>query len=279
MMSFWVVPVSRLALDPVLLRHGDVEGEQPRGRGVDRHRGVHLVERDAVEQGVHVALVGDRDADLADLAAGQRVIGVVPGLGGEIEGDGEAGLALGQVSPVELVRAPRVGVPGVGAHHPGPVRLRRADARSCGGILRSEAASRAGARCRRSCSPRLHLRSSMTNLIDLHAPGPRPRDRRLRGGRPDRRSGSLVVPRDPAGGPRGRAARAPPHPHPSRSRRRLGLARRAVPEAAGVRARGRGAASRRSAEAAARAQAGCTATTWSASGARCCPCRPPASSR
>ena len=44
----------------------------------------------------------------------------------------------------------------------------------------------------------------MTKLIDLHAPRPGPRDRRLRAGRPDRRSGPLVVP----GGPARTASRA-----------------------------------------------------------------------
>ena len=39
---------------------GDVEREQPRRRGVDRHGGVHLAERDAVEQRAHVAQVRDR---------------------------------------------------------------------------------------------------------------------------------------------------------------------------------------------------------------------------
>ena len=111
------------ALDPVLLGDGDVEAEQPGGGGVDRHRGVHLVERDPVEQLVHVALVGDRDADLADLAAGEDVVGVVAGLGRQVEGDREAGLALGQVAAVELVGAAGVGVAGVGAHHPGAVAL------------------------------------------------------------------------------------------------------------------------------------------------------------
>ena len=72
---------------------------------------------------MHVALVGDRDADLADLAAGEDVIGVIAGLRRQVEGDGEAGLALGQVASVELVGAPGVGVAGVGAHHPGPVAL------------------------------------------------------------------------------------------------------------------------------------------------------------
>jgi hypothetical protein len=100
-----------------------VEPQQPGGGGVDRHRRVHVVERYLVEQGLHVAAVSDRDADLADLAAGEDVIGVIAGLGRQVEGDREPGLALGQVAPVELVRAPRVGVPGVGAHHPGAVTL------------------------------------------------------------------------------------------------------------------------------------------------------------
>ena len=123
MMSFCVVPLSLSRLDPVLLGDGDVEAEQPRGGRVDRHRGVHLVERDAVEELVHVALVGDRDADLAHLAPGKDVIGVVAGLGRQVEGDREARLALFEVAPVELVRAPGVGVAGVGAHHPGAVAL------------------------------------------------------------------------------------------------------------------------------------------------------------
>ena len=103
MMSFWVVPCERGGVDAVLLRDDDVEREQPRRRRVDRHRGVHPVERDAVQQRVHVALVRDRDADLADLAARQLVVGVVAGLGRQVEGDREPGLALGEVAAVQLV--------------------------------------------------------------------------------------------------------------------------------------------------------------------------------
>ena len=84
--------------DPVLLRRDDVERQQPRRRRVDRHRRVHLVERDAVQQRVHVALVRDRHADLADLAARELVVGVVAGLRRQVEGDREPGLALGQVA-------------------------------------------------------------------------------------------------------------------------------------------------------------------------------------
>ena len=86
--------LERRRVEAVLLGDDDVERQQPRRRRVDRHRRVHLVERDAVEQRVHVALVGDRDADLADLAAGELVVGVVAGLGGQVEGDRQPGLAL-----------------------------------------------------------------------------------------------------------------------------------------------------------------------------------------
>ena len=98
MMSFCVVPWSAAGSSAVLLGGDDVERQQPRRGRVDRHRRVHLVQRDAVEQRVHVALVGDRDADLADLAARELVVGVVAGLGGQVEGDRQARLALGRGS-------------------------------------------------------------------------------------------------------------------------------------------------------------------------------------
>ncbi len=78
---------------------------------------------DAVEQLAHVSEVDDGYADLADLALGQDVIGVVPRLGGEVEGDRQAGLPLGQVGPVEHVAGLGRGVPGVGADHPWTIGL------------------------------------------------------------------------------------------------------------------------------------------------------------
>ena len=87
----------------LILGRDDVERQQPGRRGVDRHRCVHPVQRDLVEQRRHVAPVGDRDADLAHLSAGQLVIGVVARLGRQIEGHRQPRLALGEIAPVELV--------------------------------------------------------------------------------------------------------------------------------------------------------------------------------
>ena len=107
--------------DALLLGVGHVEPEQPGRRGVDGHRGVHGAGRDAVHERAHVPEVGDGDTDLAHLAPGQRMVGVVPGLGGQVEGDGQAGLSLGQVGAVERVRGRGRRVPRVGPHHPRPV--------------------------------------------------------------------------------------------------------------------------------------------------------------
>ena len=58
---------------------------------------------DLVEERRHVTEVGDRDADLADLAGGLGSVRVVAGLGRQVEGDRQACLPLGQVGAVELV--------------------------------------------------------------------------------------------------------------------------------------------------------------------------------
>ena len=103
----------------------DIERHQPRRGGVDGHRGVHRVERDGVEQRPHVADVGDRDADLADLAARQGMVAVVAGLGRQVEGDRQAGLAFGEIGAIEPVRLARRRMAGVGAKDPRLVALGR----------------------------------------------------------------------------------------------------------------------------------------------------------
>ena len=107
----------------LLLGQRRIEREQPGCRGVDGHRGIHRVERDAREQAPHIAEMGDRYADLADLAARQRVVGIVAGLGRQVEGDREPGLALGEVAPVKLVGGRRRRMSGIGAEQPGLVPL------------------------------------------------------------------------------------------------------------------------------------------------------------
>ena len=67
----------------------------------------------------------DRHADLADLAAGTRVVGVVAQLGRQVEGDGQAGLAARQVVAEQFVGGRRGGVARVGPEQPRPVALRR----------------------------------------------------------------------------------------------------------------------------------------------------------
>ena len=107
-MSFCVVPASSDGVDAALLGQREVHAEQPHRGGVDRHRRVHLVERDARRTAPASRRgAGTGHADLADLAPRERVVGVVAGLRGQVEGHREAGLALGQVGPVELVRRAR----------------------------------------------------------------------------------------------------------------------------------------------------------------------------
>src|SRR5580704_11662120 len=66
----------------------------------------------------------DRDPDLADLAAGERMVAVEPGLGRQVESDRKTRLSLGQVLPVERVRLARRRVAGIGAEDPRLVAAR-----------------------------------------------------------------------------------------------------------------------------------------------------------
>ena len=65
-------PAELRAVDAALLGHHDVHRQQRCGRGVDRHRSCHCVERDAVQQGVHVVDRVDRHAHAPHLARGAR---------------------------------------------------------------------------------------------------------------------------------------------------------------------------------------------------------------
>ena len=72
-MSFWIVP--ELLLRHALLLGGDDVARQHRQHGaVHGHRHAHLVERDAVEQDLHVLDGIDRHTGLADVADDARMI-------------------------------------------------------------------------------------------------------------------------------------------------------------------------------------------------------------
>ncbi len=117
-MSFWTVPRELLCVGAAAPGRGDVEREQDAGGRVDGHRGGDGVERDALEEALHVFDGVDGDADLADFAEGHGVVGVVADLGGEIEGDGEAGGAVGEEEFVAAVGLLGVAHAGVLAHGP-----------------------------------------------------------------------------------------------------------------------------------------------------------------
>ena len=94
------MPESALGGDALPARDRDVEREQDDRRRVDRHRRRHAIERNAVEQLRHVVDRVDGDADAADLAGGERVIGVVAHLRRQIEGDAQAADALREQVPI-----------------------------------------------------------------------------------------------------------------------------------------------------------------------------------
>ncbi len=103
----------------------DVEREQPSGRRVDGHRGVHLAEGELGEERAHVTQMRDGHPDLADLASSEDVVGIVAGLGGQIEGDAQPRLTLGEVAAEERVGVLRGAMTRIGAHDPGPASLGR----------------------------------------------------------------------------------------------------------------------------------------------------------
>ena len=158
-------------VDAAVLGVGDVEAEQPRRGGVDRHRRVHLVDRDAVEQLAHVAEVGDGHADLADLAGAPRArrgrsrsgsagrrrstarSGPWPGW------CGRARSRPGPSSGPSRCASPRVGLPR--AHSPPPMGCPRTRPRT--GSAGSAGSRRSPARsCGRAARPTTMRRSSGT---------------------------------------------------------------------------------------------------------------------
>ena len=107
----------------LLLGERDVEREQPRRRRIDGHRGVHLVERNALNR-LRMSPrweIGTPTLPTSPRASG--VVAVVAGLGRQVEGDRKPGLTLGKVPPVKLVGGLGGRMAGIGAEQPGLVSL------------------------------------------------------------------------------------------------------------------------------------------------------------
>ena len=84
---------------------GDNEQRHHRQHGaVHRHRDADRIERDAGKQCAHVVNRIDRDARHANVAGDARMVRIVAAMRGEVEGDGQAFLARGQIGAIEGVR-------------------------------------------------------------------------------------------------------------------------------------------------------------------------------
>ena len=110
--------LQRADIGALAFRHSDVQGQQPRRRGIDRHGCVHPVKRDAGEQRCHVVDAADRHPHLADFTARQGMIGVVAGLGRQIEGHRQPRLPFGQIGPIQGIRRGGRAMPRIGTHQP-----------------------------------------------------------------------------------------------------------------------------------------------------------------
>ncbi len=87
----------------LFLRGHDEEGHDGQHGAVHGHAHAHLVQRDAVEENLHVLHAADGHTGLAHIALHTRVIAVVAAVRGQIEGDAQSHLSGGEVAAVERV--------------------------------------------------------------------------------------------------------------------------------------------------------------------------------
>ena len=165
-MSFWIVPPQLVLRHALLLGRHDVAREHRQHGAVHGHRHGHLVERDAVEQDLHVLDGIDRHARLADVAHDARMIGIVAAMRREIERHRQAHLARREIGAIELVALLGGREAGVLAHRPGtagihrrlgPARERRETGHACPRSRGSRGRPRyraASPRCPRASSSR-----------------------------------------------------------------------------------------------------------------------------
>jgi hypothetical protein len=118
-------PAEGVARHVLVVADADVEREQHRRRRVDRHRGRDLVERDPVEQRLHVLERVDRHALTAHLTERASVVRVVAHQRRHVEGGREPRLPVLQQVVEALVRLRRRAEAGELPHRPEAAAVHR----------------------------------------------------------------------------------------------------------------------------------------------------------
>ncbi len=108
-----------LLLDALLLGGPDPHGQNRDNGAVHGHGDGHLVQRDAVEEDLHVLDGVDGHAGLADVTGNTGVVRVVTAVGGKAESYRQTLLTGGQVFAVELVGSLGSGETGILTDGPG----------------------------------------------------------------------------------------------------------------------------------------------------------------
>ncbi len=112
-------------LNPLLLRRHDVERQDREHRAVHRHRDRDPIQRNAIEEHLHVQDGVHRHTRLPNIGKGARMIRVIAAMGGKIESNREALLTASDVASVKSVGFLGRGKPGVLPHRPRPRHIHR----------------------------------------------------------------------------------------------------------------------------------------------------------
>ena len=151
-----------LVCNTLLLRGDDVAGKHRQHAAVHRHRHRHLIERNAVEQDLHVLDRIDRDTRLADVTDDARMVRVVTAMRREIERDRHSLATTGKDcgdrthSILPRWKSPRTGGSSTGAPHTSSAAGRARKARSRGAYRRMGQPGQVGRRVERldrQCRP------------------------------------------------------------------------------------------------------------------------------
>ncbi len=108
---------------PLPLGGHDVEGHYGQYGPVHGHTDRHLLQRNLVEEPLHILHRIDGHPGLTDVAAYPLVVAVVAPMGGQVEGDRQSPLPGGEVAAVESIRFGGGTEAGVLPDCPGPARI------------------------------------------------------------------------------------------------------------------------------------------------------------